>query len=45
MTANFDRGVDFDDPEYGFKEEDKDLQKVLFSYISLPYANSEPGQK
>ena len=22
------RGVDFDDPEYGFKEEDKDPQKV-----------------
>lgn len=21
-------GVDFDDPEYGFKEEDKPLQKV-----------------
>lgn len=27
--ADFGRGVDFDDPEYGFKEEDKDPQKVI----------------
>ena len=26
-----DSGVDFDDPEYGFKEEDKDDRKVLLS--------------
>ena len=26
--ANPHRGVDFDDAEYGFKEEDKDPQKV-----------------
>lgn len=24
----YSRGVDFDDPEYGFKEEDKDSRKV-----------------
>lgn len=29
--ANPCRGVDFDDPEYGVKEEDKDPQKVLTS--------------
>jgi hypothetical protein len=26
--ANFRRGPDFDDSEYGFKEEDKDPRKV-----------------
>ena len=31
--ANSGRGVDFDDSEYGFKEEDKDPQKVLISHI------------
>lgn len=28
IYADFSRGVDFDDPEYGFKEEDKDPDKV-----------------
>jgi hypothetical protein len=28
MFTDFFRGVDFDDPEYGFKEEDKDHIKV-----------------
>ena len=28
-------GIDFDDPEYGFKEEDKDPVKVLISAQSL----------
>jgi ATP-dependent DNA helicase 2 subunit 2 len=30
-------GVDFDDPDYGFKEEDKDAHKVrsLFGYYSI----------
>lgn len=27
--VDFDRGVDFDDPEYGFKEEEKEFQKVI----------------
>jgi hypothetical protein len=31
-------GVDFDDAEYGFKEEDKDLTKV-FSYGSVCFTN------
>lgn len=28
ISVDFDSGVDFDDPEYGFKEEDKELRKV-----------------
>ena len=28
ISVNFDSGVDFNDPEYGFKEEDKELRKV-----------------
>lgn len=34
------RGVDFDDPEYGFKEEDKDPVKVCARVVS--YGNSGP---
>lgn len=29
------RGVDFDDPEYGFKEEDKDEGKVSYIHAFL----------
>jgi ATP-dependent DNA helicase 2 subunit 2 len=29
MILSLTRGVDFDDPEYGFKEEDKDPAKVI----------------
>jgi hypothetical protein len=29
------RGVDFDDPDYGFKEEDKDEGKVSFLLSAL----------
>jgi hypothetical protein len=28
------RGVDFDDPENGYKEEDKDPDKVYLPYLS-----------
>lgn len=28
-------GIDFDDPESGFKEEDKDAQKVLYTHASI----------
>lgn len=28
-------GVDFDDPDYGFKEEDKDPEKVPFTILAL----------
>ena len=31
----FSRGVDFDDAEYGFNEEDKDPRKVTWSLFPL----------
>lgn len=33
LTVN--RGVDFDDPDYGFKEEDKDEGKVEYYHSFL----------
>lgn len=42
LTIN--RGVDFDDPDYGFKEEDKDEGKVGYNH-SFPrrYTNRSLG--
>lgn len=28
--------MDFDDPDFGFKEEDKDLKKVATNKIEIP---------
>ena len=36
FTENLESGVDFDDAEYGFKEEDKDLLKVQQSSQTRP---------
>lgn len=39
-------GVDFDDPEYGFKEEDKDPLKVNSPCFPSEYdSNQFPGGK
>lgn len=37
LLLTIDRGVDFDDPDYGFKEEDKDFEKV---HIANQYRDS-----
>lgn len=36
LILSLTRGVDFDDPEYGFKEEDKDPAKVIV-IVNLNY--------
>lgn len=39
------RGVDFDDPEYGFKEEDKPSQKVTISPYLRTHAKIHPRKE
>ena len=38
-SLRLDRGVDFDDAEYGFKEEDKEPMKV-FLHVSTDQSKS-----
>lgn len=42
LTLN--RGADFDDPEYGFKEEDKGLQKVTCSESKTGISDTDGGR-